>query len=228
MLDAPRLPTADCRLPTPPRTTREPAGAPGNPAKVQKIRTFPREPDEHYVEERRVSRELFARLALGPVVVDPCAGFGNIVLEARAAGLRAYGSDLVKRAPAIAGGCDFLSEKWRPPTRVRGDFDIVCNPPFGHRSDLLREFCEAACARAATALLLAPVRRLRCAGPWLQALPLAAVIHPSLRPSMWPGRIYAAKLAAGERLGTGFDEVCWLRFERGREGAPVVSWLREG
>ena len=145
-----------------PGTTREHAGASGKRQKVNKRVAFPREPDEHYVEDRRCSAELFAATALGPVVVDPCAGFGNIVISARAAGLRAYGSDLVKRARDIAGGRDFLSEKWRPPTRVRGEYAIVCNPPFGHRRDLLREFCEAACERAETAVLLAPARRLRC------------------------------------------------------------------
>ena len=223
LMDAPFLSALDDGAKS--GTTRERAAAPGNAAEVKKTVVFAREPHEHYVEERRVSRELFARMFIAPVIVDPCAGFGNIVMSAREAGVRAYGSDLVKRGPLIAGGRDFLSEHWRPPVRVRGAFAIVCNPPFGHRDDLLRGFCEAACDRAEIAVLLAPTHRLRCAGRWLARLPLAALVYSSLRPSMWPGPIYARKIAAGEDLGTGRAEVAWLYFKRGHEGGPVLTWL---
>jgi len=191
---------------------------------------FPRVAHDHYVEDLACSRELFAELrgGFGPdvafsTIVDPCAGFGNIVASAREAGFAAYGSDLIRRAPGMAGGRDFLSDAWRAPRRAGAEFAIVGNPPF----QLLRGFCEAACARAPVVIFLAPQQRLRCAFRWLTGLPLKWEVHPSRRPSMWPGAQYAAKIAAGEPLRTGRDEAVWLIFERGWTG-PVMKHAFRG
>ena len=186
---------------------------------------FPRERFEHYVEEPFVSRRLFEERDLGPVVVDPCAGFGHIVGSARACGLAAYGSDIVKRAAGIAGGRDFLAAGWRAPRRAGADFAIVCNPPFGGRKPLIRSFAETAIERAAVVALLIPVQRLGKAGEWLPALPLTEVLYVKPRSALWPGAIYAAKVAAGEKLGQGFDDVCWLIFRRGARAARRTGWL---
>jgi hypothetical protein len=190
-------------------------------------RMYPREPQEHYVEEPWVSRRLLEEREYGPVVVDPCAGFGHVVASARSLGLRAYGSDLVKRAPGVAGGCDFLSDDWRPPRRAGADFAIVCNPPFGGRAPLIRQCAELALARARHVALLVPVKRLAAAGVWLERLPLVETLHIDRRTSLWPGRIYAAKIAAGEKLRNGFDDVVWLRFDaQARPRRASISWLR--
>jgi hypothetical protein len=172
-----------------------------------------------------VSRRLFEVRRFGPVVVDPCAGFGHVVASARACGLGAYGSDIVKRAAGISGGRDFLDPGWRAPRRAGGGFSIVSNPPFGGRSTLLRRIAETACERAAKVALLMPVTRIGPAREWLDALPLAEVLFVTPRTSLWPGAIYAAKVAAGEPLKAGYEPVVWLLFERGFRFAARIGWL---
>ncbi len=186
----------------------------------------PREPHEHYVEELWVSRRLFETHDFGPSIVDPCAGFGNIVNSAWATGLRAWGSDLVARAPFIAGGRDFLSPRWRAPAAF-GPFAIVGNPPFGGRVPLIRRFAETALARADQVALLVPVARLNAAGEWLADLPLVEIAYVTPRSSLWPGRLYAERLAKGLPLKNGFADVCWLIFDK-RPGAKPgpPTWLR--
>ena len=186
---------------------------------------FLSEPFSWYVEERWVSQALFDEECFGPCVVDPCAGLGNVVASARACGLSAYGSDVIKRARGISGGRDFLSERWRPRRGVKDGFSIVGNPPWGGRLNLLRAFAEAACERAEKVALLAPAHRLAAAS-WLKALPLKRVLFVSPRPAMWPGPIYLAKTAAGEPLKNGFQDFVWLVFERGFRRRPQTGWLR--
>ena len=187
---------------------------------------YAREPQEHYVEEMWVSRRLFETRDFGGVIVDPCAGFGSILMSAMAMGLRAWGSDLVARAPWIAGGHDFLSPGWRAP-RGLGRFAIVGNPPFGGRTPLIRQFAETALTRADQVALLVPVARLAAAGEWLQGLPLVEIVHVSPRSSLWPGRLYAERLKKGLPLRNGFADACWLIFDaRAPAGPAKTSWLR--
>ena len=187
-----------------------------------------RDPHEHFVEELWVSRRLFEARDFGKVIVDPCAGFGNIVVSARACGLRAYGSDLIKRARGMAGGRDFLSPAWRASRRAGKGFAIVSNPPFGGRKPLLRDIARLALQRAERVALLMPTRRIGPAGAWLEALPLAEVLHVSPRTSLWPGATYAARRAAGLPLGAGKDPVSWLLFRRGWRGPARNGWLWRG
>lgn len=188
-------------------------------------KTHPREPHEHYVEERWVSRRLFETRDFGPVIVDPFAGFGNVVRSARACGLEGYGSDLIQRAAFVAGDSDFSDNDWQPPKRAGDNFAIVGNPPFGGRANLIRACAEAAVQRATKVALLAPVARLNAAMRWLEKLPLREILFVTPRPSMWPGPIYAAKLAAGAPLGVGRADVCWLIFARGARGHARVGRL---
>lgn len=187
---------------------------------------FALEKHEHYVEELWVSRRLFETHDFGAAIIDPCAGFGNIVNSALAMGLRAWGSDLVARAPFIAGGRDFLSPRWRAPAAF-GRFAIVGNPPFGGRVSLIRRFAETALARAEQVALLLPVARLNAAGEWLADLPLVEIAYVTPRSSLWPGRLYAERLAKGLPLKNGFADVCWLIFDK-RPGAKPgpPTWLR--
>ena len=223
--------------------------SPGHFAAGKPRPVFAAEPLSWYVEERWVSAALFDEETFVGEVIDPCAGIGNVVFSARARGLTAYGSDLVKRAAGIAGGRDFLVDNWRRPhprpqphphprplshpstssgRGGEGDYSIVGNPPWGGRLNLLRAFAEAACERAEKVALLAPAHRLAAAGAWLAALPLKRVLFVSPRPAMWPGPIYLRKFAAGESLGNGFQDFVWLIFQRGFRGAPRTGWLRGG
>ena len=89
---------------------------------------------EHYVEEPWVSRRLFEllaqrSLAMFDTVYDPAAGFGHIPQSACDLGLEGLGSDIVKRAPNVLGGVNFLShDVSRMPFNRR--MLIACNPPF--------------------------------------------------------------------------------------------------
>lgn len=187
------------------------------------------DPHEHFVEERWVSRRLFEERSFGGVIVDPCAGFGNVVRSARACGLWAYGSDVVKRSPLVSGEADFLSERWRPPRRAGAYFSIVGNPPFGERSDRVRAFAEAAAERTARFALLCHVERLNALMKWAEPLGLCEVLAVTPRPSMWPGAEYRRRIAAGEKLGTGRRGVVWLLFRYRHSGGVALSRLwRDG
>jgi hypothetical protein len=191
---------------------------------------FARVRHEHYVEEPWVSARLFAARrgelhVPGLVVLDPAAGFGHIVGSARAAGHEAIGTDLIKRAPSVRGGRDFLSAHYRRPRRGR-PLAIACNPPFG----LFREFTEKALRLADVwVAVLIHTRRLNAAGVWLTRLPLQRILYVTPRPSMWPGAIYRQRLADGLSLGTGWEDFCWLIFKVGGRYRGEAGWLeREG
>jgi hypothetical protein len=64
-------------------------------------------------------------------------------------------------------------------------------------------------------------RRLNAAR-WLQGTPLARVYLLTPRPSMPPGHV----ILAGEKLGGGKHDFCWLVFEHGHVGPPELRWLR--
>jgi hypothetical protein len=196
------------------------------PMRPRRRAPYPAHPHEHFVEELWVSRRLFEARPYFDVVVDPFAGFGHVVKSARACGLSAYGSDLVARAAGIAGGRDFFDSGWRAPRRAGGEFAIVANPPFGGRKPLIRDIARLALERADPVALLLPVTRLGPAGAWLEDLPLAEVLLLDRRSSLWPGDIHAARVAAGQKLGAGYEPLCWALFRRGARGAPRVAWLR--
>jgi hypothetical protein len=214
-------------------------------------KVFPREPHEHYVEAEWCSRRLFAEVSFGDrgsaLILDPAAGFGHVPRAARGAGYRAIGTDIVKRARDVRGGRDFLSPHYKRPgacetarprdgpgpsplplparagrggTRAR--LSIVCNPPF----DEIRAFIEKALRLADHRVaMLFPQHRFNAAG-WLEELPLIRTLYLSPRPSMWPGPLHKAKLAAGEKLGCGRQDFCWLIFEVGGRFRGRVGWLR--
>ena len=192
-----------------------------------KRETFPRQADDHYVEDRWVSKRLLQELrkdhvGVSPTVLDPACGFGHVIQSARELGLTAVGTDLVKRAPGMLGGRDFLGAAYRAP---KGDpLWIVSNPPFA--GDLIERFAVKALRLAELVALLVPTRRINAAWPWLEQLPLTRVLDVTPRPSMWPGLIHAARVAAGERLGNGREDFCWLVFEPGVSVAWRGGWLK--
>jgi hypothetical protein len=167
-------------------------------------------PEQWYVEERRVNEDLFrVEQFVGPVW-DFCAGEDRIPEAARAAGLVAFGTDIVPRAPGIDQHDALLD----PP--LHGD--VVTNPPYS--GDCLRQFTERACAVTAhKACILAPFARL-VAAHWLDDLPLARVRMISPRPSMPPGDSPQAAKPSGGRV-----DYCWLVFIRGHRGPVELTRL---
>jgi hypothetical protein len=115
---------------------------------------------------------------------------------ARAFGLEAVGTDLVKRAPFIAGGRDFLSPKYKAP---RGPVSIVSNPPFSRMREFVERSLEVSTGKVA---LLFPSHRTGAAR-WLRDFPLTRILHVSPRPSLWHGKEYLRRTNAGEKLGNG-------------------------
>lgn len=174
---------------------------------------WPREPNEHYVEEFWCSERLFAEEKFQGGVYDPACGFGRIVISALKAGLKGYGSDLVNRGwDSTRTPHDFLS------SADEQHDNIVCNPPF----DIVPQFALHALklARRKTAMIF-PVARLNAAR-WIKDTPLRRVWLMSPRPSMPPGHT----ITAGEKPGGGKVDFCWLVWERGYFGDSQLCWLR--
>jgi hypothetical protein len=203
----------------------------------RKRKRHKRERAEHYVEELWVSRALlesaaFAykrtlddqrRLVPRLVIVDPCAGLGNVIRSARSLGFSAIGSDKRRRAAPhyVRGGVDFLSARYALP--VPADrCALVFNPPFLD----MRAFIEKAVKlRVDTVAALVPVHRL-AAMSWLMDLPLTETLFLNPRPSMWPGRVYKRKLAKGEALGNGYQDFAWLVLHPGTSHCGFAGWLK--
>jgi hypothetical protein len=179
------------------------------------------DPNEHFVEELWVSGRLFVRESFAATILDPCAGFGNVVVAARAFGLEAVGTDLVKRAPFIAGGRDFLSPKYKAP---RGPVSIVSNPPFSRMREFVERSLEVSTGKVA---LLFPSHRTGAAR-WLRDFPLTRILHVSPRPSLWHGKEYLRRTNAGEKLGNGTRDVAWFIFEPGEAYVGATDWLFRG
>ena len=179
-----------------------------------------RSPDpaqETFVEPEWVSRRLFEDYPFDGWIVDPCAGSGSIPRSAKAAGFKAFGSDLIPLSEDVVGGIDFLHAAYRLPTRA--PWSIVCNPPFSR----LREFAEKAVALTLRSALLAPAHRL-AAAHWLEALPLSDLAYVTPRPSMLPYAELLARIEAGEPLGAGRQDFAWLIFDR-LHAIRRVGWL---
>jgi len=171
-----------------------------------------RSDDDWYVEPEWVSKRLFDVERFVGEIWDPCCGTGRIVQAACAAGIRAYGSDIVRREIGY-GVLDFFAMK-------EPHHNIVCNPPF----DLARQFAEHALQiYLGKVAIIFPTARLNAAR-WLQDKPLRRVWLLTPRPSMPPGSV----ILRGEKPGGGKMDFCWLVFGAG-SGAPEVRWLhRDG
>lgn len=177
-------------------------------------RIWAREVNEHYVEPSWTSRRLFEEEKFEGKIYDPCCGFGTIIKSALEGGHVAYGSDLVNRGwDSTRTPHDFLTT----PDDERHD-NIVCNPPFNIAPDFARKALQIAQRRVA---MIFPTARLNAAH-WLKDTPLARVWLMTPRPSMPPGHV----ITAGEKVGGGKMDYCWLVWSRGRVGAPDLRWLR--
>ena len=94
--------------------------------KAKNAHLWERDPHDWYVEPRECSAALFASESFRGAIWDPACGLGRIVEEARRAGLKAMGTDIVRRSDTCESVRDFLGAT--PDLRFS---NIVSNPPFG-------------------------------------------------------------------------------------------------
>jgi hypothetical protein len=179
---------------------------------------FPKAKNGWYVEPSWCSRRLFDVEKFGGGIYDPACGWGTILKEAKAAGYKICGSDLIDRRHSQLPGFPFEARDFLAlETVIDPRWGVVCNPPF----DLITEFCCHALTMGTTKVaMIMLVRRLNAAH-WLRQLPLRRVWLLTPRPSMPPGEW----VAAGNEPGGGTQDFCWLVFERGYMGKPAIDWL---
>jgi hypothetical protein len=163
---------------------------------------FERAAKDFYIEPPWISVRLFqVERFPSRTILDPCTGTGRIADAAKAAGYRVMTADIFDRGYPGCKVQDFLQRKSAPAS-------VAGNPPF----NAVEAFAEHAFAIGADKVALAFVtQRLNAAHHWLRELP--------------PGDYV---LAGGEAKGDKRD-FCWLVFERGYRGEPVIRWLhRDG
>lgn len=178
-------------------------------AKAEYSHVWQREVDEHYVEPEWCSMRLFDVEPFTGSMQDPACGFGRVVRSALAHRLGCFGTDIVDRGGAIATGDFFLQT-----TKVA---NIVSNPPF----KIFKPFAHHALELATHKVALIWLARCLAAARWLQDTPLKAVYFLTPRPSMPPGHV----IAAGGKPGGGKQDFCFLVWEHGQIGPPVMRWL---
>jgi hypothetical protein len=178
------------------------------PAKTKKLaHIWKRDENDWYVEPSRASEALFRVETFDGSVWDPACGKGNIVYSALAAGIQAYGTDIVNRhpidPPGYGGELDFLEAAY-----ARAD-NIVTNPPF-YRAKGAEAFIRKALSLVGGKVAaFVDIRFIaggeRARGIFSEFPPESVwIIHP--RVSCPPG----AYLEAGGKAGNGSSDWCWL------------------
>jgi hypothetical protein len=186
-----------------------------NEKKAIQAHLWARDPLDYYTEPSWISERLFAVEKFEGEIVDPACGSGRIVRAARAAGLRAWGMDLIKRSEECGTVRDFLQE-----SGARYE-NVVCNPPFKHA----RAFIEAALERAHRKVaMILPTKFVSgdARSRWLETTPVRRVLHITPRPSMPPGAVIEAGISPGGGKED-FIVVIWLK---GFDGKAETGWLR--
>lgn len=185
------------------------------PLRKRDSHLWSRDPHDWYCEPPWVSERLFAAERFESAVWDPACGLGRIVTAARAAGIEAFGTDIVDRGLGTEE-VDFLDCD-------SGEPNIVCNPPFGIAEKFVAHALSLADRKVA---MLLPANWVQGdkRSRWLETTPLRRVWFITPRPSMPPG----AAIAAGLKPGNGTTDYAWFVWLRGYDGAPEVRWLRRG
>lgn len=201
-------------------------------ARAADAHIWEREEANWYVEPRWCTTALCMHETFRGRIFDPCAGMGNVIAGARAAGLEADGSDLVSRPEfGIRGGFDFLSGAGFLPLAFPVD-NIITNPPYGvadveryGRRRLEEQVLERALisSRSKVALFLRTAwLNSGERGEWLRRRHLYRVWIISPRPSCPPGHL----VTPGEKHPTGGRiDYAWFVFLHGFDGEPSVHWL---
>ncbi len=181
---------------------------------------------EWYVEPEYCTAALLSVEFFDGVTLDPACGQGNIVKTLRAAGVNAFGSDIVQRVdsePWFIGESDFLTNTVTIPIA-----NIVCNPPF-YRAKGTELFIRRALSIAARKVaiftdvkFLAGQRRAR--GLFTDMPPDRVwIINP--RPSCPPGEY----LLNGGEAKNGQADWCWLVWDLAGsawKGPTQLGWLK--
>lgn len=182
-------------------------------------KAWPREQHMHYVEPNWVPKRLFEVEPFEGDILDPCAGFGRMVVAARVAGYKAQGADIVDRGFGYLTICDFLKSD------IRAD-NIVMNPPFDQGEDFAFKALRLAARKVA---MIYPTRRLNAAGDWLRNTPLLRIWYLTPRPSMTPGHVARDLEKQGKEPRGGTQDFCVLVWLKGFDGTATLHWLhRDG
>jgi hypothetical protein len=176
---------------------------------------FVRDANDWYLEPFWCSARLFdiEPFDRSQPLLDPCTGTGRIADAAKAAGYKVITADLVDRGYPGCKIQDFLKRRSAPPS-------IVCNPPFSNVEEFARHAFEIGANKVA---MILPVAMMNAARPWLGVLPFSHAWLMTPRPSMPTGQY----VLSGGKVGQGKRDFCWLIFERGHVGEPVIRWLHK-
>lgn len=188
------------------------------PTRPLNARIWKRDPHEYYVEEHWCSSRLFDEVTFEGTIYDPACGSGRIVRSARAAGHKAYGTDIIRRSSVCRDIYDFR-DPW-PRGRPKPQ-NIVSNPPFKISEtfvDLALDRCKRRVAMILPHTWLTGDKHSR----WLEKKPLRLVLMMTPRPSMPPGHI----IEAGHRPTGGKKDFDWFIFEPDYRGDATIGWLR--
>jgi hypothetical protein len=188
------------------------------PTRPLNARIWKRDPHEYYTEEHWCSARLFEDVLFEGSIYDPACGSGRIIRSARAAGYKAYGSDIVRRTSLCREIYDFR-DPW-PSGRPKPE-NIVCNPPFKISEtfvDLALDRCQRKTAMLLPHTWLTGDKHSR----WLQRKPLRLVLMMTPRPSMPPGHV----IEAGHKPAGGKTDFDWFIFEPDFHGEAAIGWLR--
>jgi hypothetical protein len=182
---------------------------------VRPLTDYPRVQHDFYVESVWAAAALFKIERFAGETYDPACGTGTIVEAARAAGLPAWGSDLVHRGYDSRSGIDFTLEV-HAQHRCNVE-NVVSNPPFR----LARRFVENALLRARLKVaMLLPLAFLEGdeRSRWLETTSLARVWVSRSRVGMRPG---------GQELASdgGTKAYAWFVWEHGWCGPAQVRWF---
>jgi len=174
-----------------------------------------RDPLDWYVEPEICSIGLFGEESFSGRIWDPACGLGRIVDSARAFGLSAVGTDIVRRSATCERTFDFLG------SQVEVGFDhIVSNPPFRHAEEFVQKAIEIVPQGGKVGMLLPLVwlTGFSSKRDWLPRSPLKTLMPISPRPSMPPGAV----VASGGRVGNGTKDFAWFVWQKGYgEGCNV-------
>lgn len=187
-------------------------------AKEKLAHLWERDPHDWYVEPSECSAALFALEKFSGPIWDPACGIGRILTEARAAGLEAIGSDIIKRNELCISSTDFLKDAFHPEYH-----DIVMNPPFSEAEAFVRRALAIGPegGKVAAILPLVWVSGFSSKRDWLPSSPLKTMYPISPRPSMPPGRV----VESGIRPGNGTKDFAWLVWQIGYAGEATLAFM---
>jgi hypothetical protein len=187
-------------------------------AKEKLAHLWERDPHDWYVEPPECSAALFALERFKGPVWDPACGLGRILVEARSAGLKTVGSDIIRRNKFCESTTNFLSDPYLPDFR-----DIVMNPPFSEAEAFVRKALSIGPqgGKVAAILPLVWVSGFSTKRDWLPTSPLKTLYPISPRPSMPPGKV----IESGIKPGNGTKDFAWLVWQIGYKGAATVAFM---